>query len=131
MVKHWNKGNLKQNAVLNGKGWMGNMSSRNEEPFSKSNRDSRAKSSLESKVVDALDDNWVDRSAPLWAKPYLRLMRADRPIGFWLLFWPCAWSLTLGSIAEREVWLNLWFFRNLILFLLGAIVMRGGRMRVE
>ena len=29
--------------------------------------------------------NWVDRSAPLWAVPYLRLMRADRPIGSWLL----------------------------------------------
>ena len=76
-------------------------------------------------VADAAANNWVDHLAPELARPYLRLMRADRPIGFWLLFWPCAWSLTLGSIAEKEVWLNLWFFRNLVLFLVGAIVMRG------
>ncbi len=79
----------------------------------------------QNRVADAAANNWVDRSAPGFAQPYLRLMRADRPIGFWLLFWPCAWSLTLGSIAENEVWLNLWFLRNLLLFLLGAIVMRG------
>ena len=52
-------------------------------------------------------------------------MRADRPIGFWLLFWPCAWSLTLASHAKGDEWFNPWFLKSLLLFLLGAIVMRG------
>jgi len=33
--------------------------------------------------------NWVDRLAPAWARPYLRLARLDRPIGSWLLLLPC------------------------------------------
>jgi 4-hydroxybenzoate polyprenyltransferase len=35
------------------------------------------------RVADATG-NWVDRSAPLWSRPYLRLSRFDRPIGSWL-----------------------------------------------
>ncbi len=87
----------------------------------------------EGRVADAAKDNWVDRFAPLAARPYLRLMRADRPIGFWLLFWPCSWSLTLASMERGDPWLNwcaaperhvcyLWY---LALFLVGAVVMRG------
>ena len=30
-------------------------------------------------------------------RPYLRLMRLDRPIGTWLLFWPCVFGLVLGA----------------------------------
>ena len=30
-------------------------------------------------------------SLPTFAQPYLRLARLDRPIGTWLLFWPCGW----------------------------------------
>ena len=30
-------------------------------------------------------------SLPPFAQPYLRLARLDRPIGTWLLFWPCGW----------------------------------------
>ncbi|MCJ8158806.1 4-hydroxybenzoate octaprenyltransferase [Sphingomonas sp. LaA6.9] len=46
------------------------------------------------------------------------LARFDRPIGWWLLFWPCAWGLALaGGLAEQ--WpLVFWF-------LLGSIAMRG------
>ena len=76
-------------------------------------------------VIDARRDNWVDLHAPSFVQPYLRLMRADRPIGFWLLFWPCAWSLTLVSMERGDGWLNLWFLKALALFLIGAIVMRG------
>lgn len=59
--------------------------------------------------------NWVDRRAPLAMRPYLRLARLDRPIGTWLLLWPCWWSIVLAS--------GEW---NLMpLFALGAVVMRG------
>ena len=73
-------------------------------------------------VADAAAGNWVDALAPQRWRPYLRLMRADRPIGAWLLFWPCAWSLGLANLAEGRAIPNLW---HLALFLAGAFVMRG------
>ena len=45
---------------------------------------------------------------PLVAQPYLRLMRADRPIGTWLLLWPCWWSAALAWIAAGRRWPDLW-----------------------
>ena len=50
-------------------------------------------------------------------RPYASLMRLDRPIGTWLLYWPCAWSVALAGVGGR--WdLFLWF-------LLGAFAMRS------
>ncbi len=40
---------------------------------------------------------WVDRWAPSRARPYIRLARLDRPIGAWLLLFPCWWSIALAS----------------------------------
>jgi 4-hydroxybenzoate polyprenyltransferase len=41
-------------------------------------------------------------------RPYASLMRLDRPIGSWLLYWPCAWSVALAGVGRR--WdLLLWF----------------------
>jgi len=50
-------------------------------------------------VADAPADNWVDRYAPAATRPYLRLSRADRPIGTWLLLIPCWWAALLGASA--------------------------------
>jgi 4-hydroxybenzoate polyprenyltransferase len=66
--------------------------------------------------------NWVDRHAPSWIQPYLRLARADRPIGSWLLLLPCWWSVALAAVAARAPWPNL---QLLVLFAIGAVVMRG------
>lgn len=50
-------------------------------------------------------------------RPYASLMRLDRPIGTWLLFWPCAWSVALAGVGGR--WdLIAWFA-------LGAFAMRS------
>jgi 4-hydroxybenzoate polyprenyltransferase len=50
-------------------------------------------------------------------RPYASLMRLDRPIGTWLLYWPCAWSVALAGVAGR--WdLFLWLA-------LGAFAMRS------
>ena len=71
--------------------------------------------------ADALPQSWVDR-VPLQVQPYLRLMRLDRPIGTWLLFWPCAFGLALGGhgfLSHASDW------KMQILFGIGAIVMRG------
>jgi 4-hydroxybenzoate polyprenyltransferase len=50
-------------------------------------------------------------------RPYASLMRLDRPIGSWLLYWPCAWSIALAGVGGR--WdLFLWLA-------LGAFAMRS------
>jgi 4-hydroxybenzoate polyprenyltransferase len=66
----------------------------------------------------------VDRHAPQAARPYLRLSRADRPIGTWLLLIPCWWGALLGALAvpERAGGLTLWV---LAACALGAVLMRG------
>ncbi len=66
--------------------------------------------------------NWVDRLAPAWGRPYLRLARLDRPIGSWLLLIPCWWSAALAAIAAHERGPRL---THLILFFVGAFAMRG------
>jgi 4-hydroxybenzoate polyprenyltransferase len=73
------------------------------------------------RVADATG-NWVDTLAPAWTRPYLRLTRLDRPIGWWLLLMPCWWSVALAAIAADQWGPNLW---HVLLFLIGAIVMRG------
>lgn len=77
---------------------------------------------LSEKVADAHTQNWVDRFAPSATKPYLRLARLDRPIGFWLLFWPCAFSLGLVVVARPNIDYN---YVSALYFLVGAIAMRG------
>ncbi len=73
-------------------------------------------------VADAAPGNWVDKWAPEPVRPYLRLARADRPIGVWLLLWPCWWSTALASLSQGAAFPNLW---HLFLFAIGAIVMRA------
>ncbi|MCA8879985.1 MAG: 4-hydroxybenzoate octaprenyltransferase [Rhodobacteraceae bacterium] len=53
----------------------------------------------EGQVADAVRGNWVDSRAPAWSRPYLRLSRADRPIGTWLLLLPCWWALALSAAS--------------------------------
>lgn len=74
-------------------------------------------------VADAYRGNWVDRLAPQRTRPYLRLSRADRPIGTWLLLLPCWWGLALAILADGQPrWEDLWIF---VACGLGAWLMRG------
>ena len=85
------------------------------------NSEGNIKSGALAQVADATG-NWVDTRAPLWSRPYLRLARLDRPIGSWLLLLPCWWSAALAAALARDVSrLPL----VLVLFLVGAFVMRG------
>ncbi|QGX97236.1 4-hydroxybenzoate octaprenyltransferase [Roseovarius faecimaris] len=75
------------------------------------------------RVADAPPDNWVDRYAPVATRPYLRLSRADRPIGTWLLLLPCWWGLLLAMLhTGRAGWHDLWIFVGCAI---GAFLMRG------
>jgi 4-hydroxybenzoate polyprenyltransferase len=76
----------------------------------------------EGRVADADARNWVDRFAPEPWRPYLRLMRADRPIGTWLLLLPCWQGVALAILANGWRPHDLWLF---IAFAIGAFVMRG------
>ena len=54
---------------------------------------------------------------PAATRPYAALMRIDRPIGSWLLFWPCAWGVALAGVGGQ--------WGLFLLFALGAVVMRS------
>ncbi len=82
-----------------------------------------AESDSDGKVADAPRGNWVDRFLPSRARPYARLARLDRPIGWWLLMWPCWWSTMLAMDSVDGSPLPV--LPILILFMIGAIVMCG------
>ena len=73
-------------------------------------------------VPDAPRGNWVDRLLPERWKPYARMARFDRPIGWWLLLLPCWWSAALAAVAGGRPWPDPW---HLVLFFIGAVAMRG------
>ncbi|MEM8850892.1 MAG: 4-hydroxybenzoate octaprenyltransferase [Pseudomonadota bacterium] len=73
-------------------------------------------------VADAVKGNWVDTLAPEAARPYLRLSRADRPIGTWLLLLPCWWGLALAVVATGWRWEAVWIALGCAI---GAFLMRG------
>ncbi len=81
----------------------------------------QARQLAQGRVADA-PGNWVDRWVPPAARPYFRLARLDRPIGTWLLVWPCWWSIALAGTWQHGTLGSLSMF---VLFGAGALVMRG------
>ena len=75
-------------------------------------------------IADRVQGNWVDTLAPVPWQPYLRLSRADRPIGTWLLLLPCWWGALLGALAmpDQRGWLTVWIITGCAI---GAFLMRG------
>jgi 4-hydroxybenzoate polyprenyltransferase len=81
------------------------------------------------RVADAPSGHWVYKILPRAVWPYAQLARWDRPIGWELLLWPCWWSAALAASAYARpgdplasLLPSLW---TLLLFLIGAIAMRG------
>ncbi|VDO44053.1 unnamed protein product [Onchocerca flexuosa] len=72
------------------------------------------------KAQRALSGTVLVQAFPKRIQPYLRLMRVDKPTGFWLLYWPCTWSIALatppGSLPDLKM---------LALFGAGSILMRS------
>ncbi len=75
---------------------------------------------MKSSFTDIPADHWTLRAVPEAWRPYVRLMRLDRPIGAWLLLFPCWWSLALAVPALDASALG-----YAVLFAIGAVVMRG------
>ncbi len=71
-------------------------------------------------IADTVVGHWVNHGAPQFTRPYLRLARVDRPIGTWLLLWPCWWSIAMATSRDQvpDIWL-------LALFAIGAFLMRA------
>lgn len=74
------------------------------------------------KASDIQANAWMMSLAPKFTRPYLHLIRADRPIGTWLLLLPCLWSLSIASKSIDGGLPNPWY---IVLFAFGAFVMRG------
>jgi 4-hydroxybenzoate polyprenyltransferase len=55
-------------------------------------------------------------------KIFIELTRLNKPIGFMLLFWPCAWGLTLAYFTKNELSL---YGKYIVLFFLGSVLMRS------
>ncbi|KAG4922281.1 hypothetical protein AAZX31_18G197600 [Glycine max] len=67
-----------------------------------------------------VSSSWVELYLPRKVQPYARLARLDKPIGTWLLLWPCMWSITLATTPG-----HLPDFKMLALFGCGALLLRG------
>lgn len=81
------------------------------------------------RVADAPSGHWVYAVMPRAVWPFAQLARWDRPIGWWLLLWPCWWAAALAPFGHGTESMPVldrlpdpW---HLVLFLIGAIAMRG------
>jgi 4-hydroxybenzoate polyprenyltransferase len=75
-----------------------------------------ARQAVDPSIVADRQWSWLDW-LPARLRPYGVLARWDRPIGSWLLLWPCWWGMALAA-----PWPDPWL---LVLFALGAVSMRG------
>ncbi|OAY59555.1 4-hydroxybenzoate polyprenyltransferase, mitochondrial [Manihot esculenta] len=66
------------------------------------------------------DVSWIDLYLPRLVRPYARLARLDKPIGTWLLAWPCMWSISLAATPGHVP-----DFKMMTLFGCGALLLRG------
>jgi 4-hydroxybenzoate polyprenyltransferase len=73
--------------------------------------------------TDIARQHWSQRILPLAWRPYARLARWDRPIGIWLLLFPCWWSLAMAWDGMRASLPELGL--HFVLFAIGATAMRG------
>ncbi len=73
-------------------------------------------------TTDMPADHWVERYLPGPVRPYFKLARIDRPIGTWLLLLPAWWGIILASPGVGDPYGTV---TNLVLFGVGAVIMRG------
>ncbi len=69
-------------------------------------------------ATDIRDDILIMRATPKAWRPYLLLLRIDRPVGSWLLLMPCWWGVAMASTGMPD-------WKLILLFFIGAFTMRG------
>ncbi|XP_042004340.1 4-hydroxybenzoate polyprenyltransferase, mitochondrial-like, partial [Salvia splendens] len=87
--------------------------------FSTAPSDEKREESRISKVNEC-DRSWIDVYLPETVRPYAQLARLDKPIGTWLLAWPCMWSITMAAAPD-----SLPDIKMMMLFGTGALLLRG------
>ncbi|MBV9932335.1 MAG: 4-hydroxybenzoate octaprenyltransferase [Alphaproteobacteria bacterium] len=65
-------------------------------------------SDAEHDIVPDSERRGLIGALPTPARPYASLMRLDRPIGAWLLYWPGAWAVALAGLGPRGLPLLFW-----------------------
>lgn len=70
------------------------------------------------KIVPDSESRGLIALLPRRLQPFASLMRLDRPIGTWLLFWPGAWAVALAGLGPKGMMLILWLA-------LGSLAMRS------
>ncbi|KAL0083943.1 UbiA prenyltransferase family-domain-containing protein [Phycomyces blakesleeanus] len=108
--------------TLQQKQWVQSSSTATNTPAISTSNEQLSPSNATAEPVRQLYNNWIDRLPPKVA-PYIYLLRLDKPIGTWLLFWPCAWSITLAASATNASVTQTGAM--LALFGAGALTMRG------
>jgi 4-hydroxybenzoate polyprenyltransferase len=73
-------------------------------------------------VADTVAGHWAEKWLPEAMRPYARLARLERPIGWWLLLLPGWWSIAIATVSRGGGLPDPWL---LALFLIGAVLMRG------
>lgn len=73
---------------------------------------------IETDIVPDSEQRGLIGALPRGWRPYASLMRIDRPIGVWLLFWPGAWAIALAGLGAQG-------WRLILLFAIGAFAMRS------
>ncbi|OMP03927.1 UbiA prenyltransferase family [Corchorus olitorius] len=86
---------------------------------SKSDQQRNSNTSSDSKNAVGVP-SWIEVYLPRGIQPYAKLARLDKPIGTWLLAWPCMWSITLAATPG-----HLPDFKMMALFGCGALLLRG------
>ncbi|CAN1812299.1 4-hydroxybenzoate polyprenyltransferase, mitochondrial [Linum perenne] len=71
-------------------------------------------------VLLKAESSWIDLYLPIYLRSYAKLARLDKPIGTWLLAWPCMWSISLAASPG-----HLPDFKMMTLFGCGAFLLRG------
>ncbi|MBK19822.1 MAG: 4-hydroxybenzoate octaprenyltransferase [Rhodospirillaceae bacterium] len=82
----------------------------------------QARNKTDDSASDIPVNGWVERYMPVSWHPYIRLARFDRPIGTWLLLFPCWWSIAMAWPSAEATAEILYLFAA---FGIGALVMRG------
>jgi len=73
--------------------------------------------------TDIKNNGWIEEMLPEKIRAYAYLIRLDRPIGTWLLLLPGWWAVVLAAGGAGQI--NMHDLRLLVLFALGALVMRA------
>ncbi|XP_073102742.1 4-hydroxybenzoate polyprenyltransferase, mitochondrial isoform X2 [Elaeis guineensis] len=113
-------GSRRRSRILDGFRHSLSLASISSSPGTTEDHESRRPDGGEGSPPASSSRSWVDLYLPESVRPYALLARLDKPIGTWLLAWPCMWSITMAANPGEFP-----DFKMLALFGCGAVLLRG------